>query len=103
KDGPDAKVPFGEVAELLGYASPNKEAEQAALYLASNRVGMLRLVFEWVHEDGSSDRIPVNEIYDSLKSGIMRSPKDGTDDQTFKTKICLLFEPTGELIGRTDV
>ncbi len=100
KEGPSTRIRFADMADLIGHTAPDKEIEQAALYLASNRVGMLNLAFEWIHDDGSSEAIPLQEVYRSLQAGTMANPRTGVDDPEFKSRIQLFFEPSTQLQGR---
>ncbi len=63
-------------------------------------MGMLNLVFEWLHDDGSSEVIPLQEVYRSLQVGTMANPRTGVDDPEFKSRIQLFFEPSTQLQGR---
>jgi hypothetical protein len=97
KHGADTKIPFAEVAELLGRAVPDKEAEQAALYLASNRVGMLKIGFEWLFNEGATERVALSDLQRALRTGAMSNPHTGASDPEFKSKIQVFFEISEQL------
>jgi hypothetical protein len=97
RDRAEVRIPFAAIAELVGHEVPDRQSEEAALYLASNRVGMLNLVFEWRYDDGSADRIPLEIVYRSLQTGAMANPSTGITDPEFKSKIRMFFETNTQL------
>jgi hypothetical protein len=92
------------VVENCSDIGPVEEIEDAIIYLASPRSGLLKIGFEF--DDGEASKpIEIHKVYQSLKSGWKEHPLISEELESFDSKVFMVFQRTqklNELAGSYD-
>lgn len=97
KPGATRYFPLHYLANLVHDQYRVKEVEDAARYLAGERIGLLNLAFEMIGEDNNSRDIETDAVFKALEDGVLLDPDSGEEIEEFESKIFMYFRGTDRL------
>ena len=97
KPGATRYFPLHYLANLVQDQYRVKEVEDAARYLAGERIALLNLAFEMIGEDNNSRDIETDAVFKALEDGVLLDPDSGEEIEEFESKIFMYFRGTDRL------
>lgn len=97
KPGATRYFPLHYLANLVRDQYRVKEVEDAACYLAGERIALLNLAFEMIGEDNNSRDIETDAVLKALEDGVLLDPDSGEEIEEFESKIFMYFRGTDRL------
>lgn len=94
KPGATRYFPLHYLANLVQNHYRVKEVEDAARYLAGERIGLLNLAFEIIGDDNNSRDIETDAVLKALEDGVLLDPDTGEEIEDFESKVFMYFRGT---------
>jgi type III restriction enzyme len=83
---------FSELPTLVGRQTPDNEVDNAALYLASSRVGLLKLGFELQDDDNESYPIHPTQVLRAMRENVFVHPVTNEPIEDFRDRVVMYLE-----------